>query len=159
MNKMSFIIDMLLNALKKTLVRFKDAKFGLLFFINIFKIPDFLSDNRVNIISKAKLIFSLAVAVIYIISGIDFIPELITGLFGFVDDAFVLLWSLGIVNEEIEKYKKMIKDSKDPNIIEDVKYNIYGKYDKSMLDDKYSTIPDFGNIETLIRKYHKNENI
>ena len=125
MNKMSFIIDMLLNALKKTLVRFKDAKFGLLFFINIFKITDFLSDNRVNIISKAKLIFSLAVAVIYIISGIDFIPELITGLFGFVDDAFVLLWSLGIVNEEIEKYKKMIKDSKDPNIIEDVKYNIY----------------------------------
>jgi uncharacterized membrane protein YkvA (DUF1232 family) len=122
---MSFIIDMLLNALKKTLVRFKDAKFGLLFFINIFKIPDFLSDNRVNIISKAKLIFALAVAVIYIISGIDFIPELITGLFGFVDDAFVLLWSLGIVNEEIEKYKKMIKDSKDPNIIEDVKYNIY----------------------------------
>lgn len=125
MNKMSFIIDMLLNALKKTLVRFKNAKFGLLFFINIFKIPDFLSDNRVNIISKAKLIFALAVAVIYIISGIDFIPELITGLFGFVDDAFVLLWSLGIVNEEIEKYKKMIKDSKDPNIIEDVKYNIY----------------------------------
>ena len=125
MNKMSFIIDRLLKVLKKTLVRFKDAKFGLLFFINIFKIPDFLSDNRVNIISKAKLIFSLAVAVIYIISGIDFIPELITGLFGFVDDAFVLLWSLGIVNEEIEKYKKMIKDSKDPNIIEDVKYNIY----------------------------------
>ena len=125
MNKMSFIIDRLLKVLKKTLVRFRDAKFGLLFFINIFKIPDFLSDNRVNIISKAKLIFSLAVAVIYIISGIDFIPELITGLFGFVDDAFVLLWSLGIVNEEIEKYKKMIKDSKDPNIIEDVKFNIY----------------------------------
>ena len=125
MNKISFIIDRLLKVLKKTLVRFRDAKFGLLFFINIFKIPDFLSDNRVNIISKAKLIFALAVAVIYIISGIDFIPELITGLFGFVDDAFVLLWSLGIVNEEIEKYKKMIKDSKDPNIIEDVKYNIY----------------------------------
>ena len=30
MNKMSFIIDRLLNALKKTLVRFKNAKFGLL---------------------------------------------------------------------------------------------------------------------------------
>ena len=125
MSKVSFVTDMILDTFKKVLVRFKNAKFGLLFFINIFKIPDFLSDNRVNIISKAKLIFSLAVAVIYIISGIDFIPELITGLFGFVDDAFVLLWSLGIVNEEIEKYKKMIKDSKDPNIIEDVKYNIY----------------------------------
>ena len=81
MNKMSFIIDRLLKVLKKTLVRFRDAKFGLLFFINIFKIPDFLSDNRVNIISKAKLIFSLAVAVIYIISGIDFIPELITKIY------------------------------------------------------------------------------
>ena len=125
MNKISFLIDILLNTLKKTLVRFKDAKFGLLFFINIFKIPDFLTDNRVNIISKIKLMFSLSAAVIYIIVGIDFIPELITGLFGFIDDIFVLLWSLGIVNEEIEKYKKIIKDNIDPNIIENVKYNIY----------------------------------
>nr|WP_296645339.1 DUF1232 domain-containing protein [Romboutsia sp. 13368] len=125
MSKISFLIDILLNTLKKTLVRFKNAKFGLLFFTNIFKIPDFLTDNRVNIISKMKLIFSLSVAIIYIISGIDFIPELITGLFGFIDDIFVLVWSLGIVNEEIEKYKKIIKDSIDPNIIENVKYNIY----------------------------------
>lgn len=35
-----------------------------------------------------------------------------------------------------------------------VKYNIYAKYDKSMLDQKYSKIPDMGNIETLIKKYH-----
>ncbi|WP_442971194.1 YkvA family protein [Romboutsia sp. 13368] len=125
LSKISFLIDILLNTLKKTLVRFKNAKFGLLFFTNIFKIPDFLTDNRVNIISKMKLIFSLSVAIIYIISGIDFIPELITGLFGFIDDIFVLVWSLGIVNEEIEKYKKIIKDSIDPNIIENVKYNIY----------------------------------
>ena len=101
MSKRSFVTDMILDTLKRVLVRFKNAKFGLLFFINIFKIPDFLTDNRVNIFSKFKLIFSLLTAVIYIVS------------------------SLGIANEEIEKYKKILKDSKDPNVIENVNYNIY----------------------------------
>jgi len=125
MNKTSFFTNMILDTLKKVLVRFKNAKFGLLFFINIFKIPDFLTDNRVNIFSKIKLIFSLSTAILYIFSGIDFIPEILLGAFGFVEDIFVLVWSLGIVNEEIEKYKKILKDSKDPNIIENVRYNIY----------------------------------
>lgn len=49
MSKMSFVTDMILDTFKRVLVRFKNAKFGLLFFINIFKIPDFLTDNRVNI--------------------------------------------------------------------------------------------------------------
>lgn len=35
-----------------------------------------------------------------------------------------------------------------------VKYNIYAKYDKSMLDQKYSKIPEVCNIETLIKKYY-----
>ena len=125
MSKMSFVTDMILDTFKRVLVRFKNAKFGLLFFINIFKIPDFLTDNRVNIFSKFKLIFSLLTAILYIISGIHLIPEIITGMFGFTDDIFVLVWSLGIVNEEIEKYKKILKDSKDPNVIENVNYNIY----------------------------------
>lgn len=125
MNKISFFTNMILDTLKKVLVRFKNAKFGLLFFVNIFKIPDFLTDNRVNIFSKIKLIFSLSTAILYILSGIDVIPEILLGAFGFVDDIFVLVWSLGIVNEEIEKYKKILKDCKDPNIIENVRYNIY----------------------------------
>ncbi|MBQ3422694.1 MAG: DUF1232 domain-containing protein [Romboutsia sp.] len=125
MNKISFLTNMILDTLKKVLIRFKNAKFGLLFFINIFKIPDFLTDNRVNIFSKIKLIFSLSTAILYIFSGIDFIPEILLGAFGFVEDIFVLVWSLGIVNEEIQKYKKILKDSKDPNIIENVRYNIY----------------------------------
>lgn len=119
------IIDRLLDSLKKVLVRFREAKFGLLFFINIFKLPDFFTDRRVNIISKFRVIFALATVIIYLVSGIDFIPEMILGLFGFVDDLFILIWSLGIVNEEIEKYKKMIKDEKDPNVIEDVDFHIY----------------------------------
>lgn len=125
MSKRSFIIDIILDTFKRVLVRFKNAKFGLLFFINIFKIPDFLNDNRVNIFSKFKLIFSLATAILYIISAIDLVPEIFIGMFGFIDDIFVLLWSLGIVNEEIEKYKEILNNSKDSNIIENVNYNIY----------------------------------
>lgn len=125
MNKASFFINIILDTVKKVLVRFKNAKFGLLFFINIFKIPDFLTDNRVNIFSKGKLIFSLSAAILYVVSSIDLIPEIFTGMFGFIDDIFVLVWSLGIVSEEIEKYKQILKDSEDPNIIENVRYNIY----------------------------------
>ena len=35
MSKMSFVTDMILDTFKRVLVRFKNAKFGLLFFINI----------------------------------------------------------------------------------------------------------------------------
>ena len=75
MSKMSFITDVILDTFKRVLVRFRNAKFGLLFFTNIFKIPDFLTDNRVNIFSKFKLIFSLSTAILYIVSGIDFHPR------------------------------------------------------------------------------------
>ncbi len=115
---------MLLDNLKKILVRFREAKFGVLFIVNIFKIPSFLSDNRVNIISKAKVILTSIILLVYFLSGIDFIPELILGIFGFADDALVLLWGLGIISEEIEKYKTLIKEDENPNVIKDVKYTI-----------------------------------
>lgn len=118
------VINVLLDQLKKILVRFKNAKFGLLFFINIFKIPDFLTDIRVSIFSKLRLIFAVIVSILYIVSSVDLIPEIITGAFGFIDDILVLIWSLGIVSEEIEKYKRMINESKDPRIIDDVNYSV-----------------------------------
>ncbi|MGL5755741.1 MAG: YkvA family protein [Paraclostridium sp.] len=118
------IIDMFLDILKKTLVRFKNAKFGLLFIVNLFKLPDFFTDKDVNIISKSKVLFAIIISFVYLISGIDFLPEIVTGLFGFIDDLFVFLWSLGIISEEIEKYKKLKKESYNPNIIEDVTFNI-----------------------------------
>lgn len=118
------LINVLLDQLKKILVRFKNAKFGLLFFINIFKIPDFLTDIRVSIFSKLRLIFAVVVSILYIVSSVDLIPEIITGAFGFIDDILVLIWSLGIVSEEIEKYKRMINESKDPRIIDDVNYSV-----------------------------------
>ncbi|WP_092924035.1 YkvA family protein [Romboutsia hominis] len=118
------IIDKILNFFKVTLVRFRKAKFGFMFFINIFKLPDLLKESRVSIMSKAKVIFALIVGLLYLILGIDFIPEIILGLFGFIDDLFILIWSLGIINEEIEKYKVIIKTDKNSNIIEDVNFNI-----------------------------------
>ena len=118
------ILDILLDILKKVLVRFKDAKFGIMFIINLFKLPDFFTDKEVNIISKAKVTSAIFISITYLVSGIDFIPEMITGVFGFVDDLFVLLWSLGIISEEIEKYKKLKKESYDPNIIEGVDFTI-----------------------------------
>lgn len=118
------ILDILLDILKKVLVRFKDAKFGIMFIINLFKLPDFFTDKEVNIISKAKVTSAIFISITYLVSGIDFIPEMITGVFGFVDDLFILLWSLGIISEEIEKYKKFKKESYDPNIIEGVDFTI-----------------------------------
>lgn len=120
------VIDILLDKFKKVLVRFRNAKFGLLFIVNIFKLPDFFTDRDVNIISKFKVVFSLGTAMLYIISGIDFIPEMILGAFGFIDDIFVLIWSLGIVSEEIEKYKKILKENENinKNIIDGVKFDI-----------------------------------
>ncbi|GAA0707422.1 DUF1232 domain-containing protein [Paraclostridium ghonii] len=118
------IIDIFLDILKKSLVRFKDAKFGIMFIVNLFKLPDFFTDKEVNIISKSKVMFVIFIALIYLVSGIDFIPEMITGLFGFIDDLFILFWSLGIVSEEIEKYKKIKRESYDPNIIEGVAFSI-----------------------------------
>lgn len=118
------ILDTLLDILKKVLVRFKDAKFGIMFIINLFKLPDFFTDKEVNIISKAKVTSAIFIVITYLVSGIDFIPEMITGVFGFVDDLFVLLWSLGIISEEIEKYKKLKKESYDSNIIEGVDFSI-----------------------------------
>lgn len=124
MKKLMKVIDFLLDGLKRILVRFKNAKFGLLFIINIFSIPDFITDRKVSIISKFKVIFSLGIAILYMVSGIDFIPEMITGIFGFIDDILVVVWSLGIVTEELAKYKKSIKENIDPNIIEGVNFHI-----------------------------------
>ena len=115
---------MILDRLKKILVRFRESKFGLLFIVNVFKIPDFLSDKRVNIINRIKVILVMIVMGVYFLSGIDIIPELILGVLGFADDGLLLIWGIGIISEEIEKYKKMIKEDDNSSIIKDVKYEV-----------------------------------
>lgn len=117
-------IDFFLDLLKRMLVRFKDNKFGLSFIINIFVLPDFFADKNVNIFSKFKVLFSLALPIIYFVSVIDIVPEILTGVFGYIDDIMVMIFSLGKVNEELHRYKKSIKNSKDPNIIDGVNFHI-----------------------------------
>ena len=55
MSKRSFVTDMILDTLKRVLVIFKNEKFGLIFYINIFKIPDFLTDKIFNKIGRANV--------------------------------------------------------------------------------------------------------
>ncbi|MCC0635667.1 DUF1232 domain-containing protein [Clostridioides sp. ES-S-0001-02] len=118
------VIDIILDTLKKILVRFKNAKFGLLFIFDLLKLPDFMTDKRINIIDKVKVVSVLVFTVSYFVSGIDIIPEMFAGAFGFIDDAIVLIWSIGIVNEEINKYRIIAKQDKHSNIIENVEFSI-----------------------------------
>ncbi|UWD50093.1 DUF1232 domain-containing protein [Clostridioides difficile] len=118
------IIDIILDTLKKILVRFKNAKFGLLFIFDLLKLPDFMTDKRINIVNKVRVVSVLVFTVSYFVSGIDIIPEMIAGVFGFIDDAIVLIWSIGLVNEEINKYRIIAKKDKHSNIIENVEFSI-----------------------------------
>ncbi|AUN15500.1 DUF1232 domain-containing protein [Paraclostridium sordellii] len=116
--------ELFLDIFKKKLVKLKNNKFGISYLINLFKVLNFYKDKDVSLISKFKVTFSILIALIYLILGIDFIPEFLLGAFGFVDDLIVIIWSLGIVNNEIEKYKKLKKEIKNSNIIEGVTFSI-----------------------------------
>ena len=116
--------ELFLDIFKKKLVKLKNNKFGISYLINLFKVLNFYKDKDVSLISKFKVTFSILIALIYLTLGIDFIPEFLLGAFGFVDDLIVIIWSLGIVNNEIEKYKKLKKEIKNSNIIEGVTFSI-----------------------------------
>lgn len=116
--------ELFLDIFKKKLVKLKNNKFGISYLINLFKVWNFYKDKDVSLISKFKVTFSIIIALIYLILGIDFIPEFLLGAFGFVDDLIVIIWSLEIVNNEIEKYKKLKKEIKNSNIIEGVTFSI-----------------------------------
>ncbi|MCE0635081.1 DUF1232 domain-containing protein, partial [Clostridioides difficile] len=103
---------------------FKNAKFGLVFVFDLLKLPDFMTDKRINIADKIKVISVLIFTISYFVSGVDIIPEMIAGAFGFIDDVIVLIWSIGIVNEEINKYRVIAKKDKHSTIIENVNFSI-----------------------------------
>jgi uncharacterized membrane protein YkvA (DUF1232 family) len=46
----------------------------------------------------------MAVAVVYILSPVDFVPELFVPFLGLVDDAFVVAWLAGTVLLETERF-------------------------------------------------------
>ena len=51
-----------------------------------------------------QTILSAIVAIIYFVTPTDFVPDFILGL-GFVDDIAVLTWVLGLIKEDLEKFK------------------------------------------------------
>ncbi|CEQ27788.1 DUF1232 domain-containing protein [Paraclostridium sordellii] len=124
MKKVIKVFELFLDIFKKKLVKLKNNKFGISYLINLFKVWNFYKDKDVSLISKFKVTFAILIALIYLILGIDFIPEFLLGAFGFVDDLIVIIWSLEIVNNEIEKYKKLKKEIKNSNIIEGVTFSI-----------------------------------
>lgn len=132
MNKTMNTGNRFLDSLKRVLVRFKDAGFGIKFIKNLPKVADYFSDKNVSILGKSKVLLSFIVTLIYFVFAIDVIPEVLFGTIGFLDDIFVIIWMIGIVNEELSKYsgpqdfssKSNKKVYKDSNIIDDVTYSI-----------------------------------
>ena len=132
MNKTMNTGNRFLDSLKRVLVRFKDAGFGIKFIKNLPKVADYFSDKNVSILGKSKVLLSFIVTLIYFVFAIDVITEVLFGPIGFLDDIFVIIWMIGIVNEELSKYsgpqdfssKSNKKVYKDSNIIDDVTYSI-----------------------------------
>jgi uncharacterized membrane protein YkvA (DUF1232 family) len=49
-------------------------------------------------------LFLMALASLYIVSPIDAIPELLTGVIGLIDDAFVATWLAGALLAETDRF-------------------------------------------------------
>ena len=136
MNKTMSTKNRFLDSIKRVLVRFKEAGFGIKFIKNLPKVADYLSDRNVSILGKGKVFLSFLVTLIYFVFAIDIIPEALFGPIGFLDDAFMVMWMIGIVTDELDKYKgpkdydvrNSKKVYKDPNIIDDASYSIRDDY-------------------------------
>lgn len=132
MNKTMNTGNRFLDSFKRILVRFKEAGFGIGFIKNLPKVADYFSDRNVSFLGKAKVFFSFVATLIYFVFSIDVIPEALFGPLGFFDDAFMIIWAIGIIHEELSKYKgpqypyerSGKKVYKDPNIIDDASYSI-----------------------------------
>jgi uncharacterized membrane protein YkvA (DUF1232 family) len=63
-------------------------------------------------------LFLMAAASLYIISPLDAIPELLTGVIGLIDDAFVVTWLTGSLLSETERFLEWEKQrGRGPNVI------------------------------------------
>ena len=132
MNKTMNTGSRFLDTFKKVLVKFRKAGFGIGFIKNLPKISDYFSDINVSFLGKAKVFFTFVATLIYFVFSIDIIPEILFGPLGFLDDAFMMIWAIGTINEELDKYngpqdpnlRGSKKVYKNPNIIDDASYSI-----------------------------------
>jgi len=92
-------------------------------------VRDFIEKHKdLELITNVKLLFSMANdsikgkykidkmtfaaiagALAYTAIPTDLIPDFIPGI-GFIDDAFVIGWTVNSIKDEIEKYKRFIND-------------------------------------------------
>ena len=49
-------------------------------------------------------ILKIVIAIVYLVSVIDFIPDFIFGI-GLLDDAAVIVWIMGAIQEELQKFE------------------------------------------------------
>ena len=124
MNKFSNIVNRLLDWFKNVLVRFKKAVFGVFFIKNLFLLPDFFTEQDLKIFPKMKVVFTFLITLFYFMSSIDLMPEFLFGGFGFVDDLLILVWAIGLINEELSNYKMILENGPKSKIIEDVNWKI-----------------------------------
>ena len=114
------------------MVKFRDAGFGVKLIKNLPKLADYFNDRNVSLLGKGKVFFSFVATLIYFVFAIDIIPEALFGPIGFLDDAIMIIWMIGNISEELDKYKGpqdldirySKKVYKDPNIIDDADYII-----------------------------------
>ncbi len=64
MNKTMNTGNRFLDSLKRVLVRFKDAGFGIKFIKNLPKVADYFSDKNVSILGKSKVLLSFIVTLV-----------------------------------------------------------------------------------------------
>lgn len=63
-------------------------------------------------------LFLMAAASLYVISPLDAIPELFLGIFGLIDDAFVVTWLAGTLLSETERFLEWEKGKgRGPQVI------------------------------------------
>ena len=70
----------------------------------LFSVAKDYSNGSYTAIPKASII-AITAGILYFISPLDFIPDLIPGL-GFVDDAYILTLVFKQVSKDLERYKK-----------------------------------------------------
>ena len=93
--------------LKLVFAGFKNAEDGREFVHNIFVLPEFLRSDMVSSSSKFKVVALIVFVVGYFLSGVDIMPELFMGIFGFADDIAVILICIKSINKEIDKFAEI----------------------------------------------------
>ena len=60
----------------------------------------------------------MTAAALYVVSPVDVIPELLVGVFGLIDDAFVVTWLVGALLAETERFLEWEKQQgRGPSVI------------------------------------------